>query len=54
MSNFKELTRPILTYIAMGGLTIGFFLGKVPTDAYVPIIAMTMIYWFKSRDEEKK
>ena len=53
MSKFKELTRPILSYIAIIGLTAGFFMGMVPSSAYVPCMITIILYWFQTRDKEK-
>lgn len=49
-----KLVRPFVTFIAVAGLTVGFFMDKVTADAYVPLMAMVITYWFKSRDEEKR
>ena len=46
--------RPFITVIAVSGLTVGFFMDKVTADAYVPLMAMAITYWYKSRDDEKK
>jgi len=45
--------RPLITLIAVGGLTAGFFIGKVPGDAYIPLMAGTISWWFASRDNTK-
>jgi len=50
----KELMRPTITLVATFALTIGFFLDKVPSEAYVPLMAMVIAWWFRSRDEEKR
>jgi len=50
----KELMRPIITLVAVFALTIGFFLDKVPQEAYVPLMATVIAYWFRARDEEKR
>ena len=49
-----KFVRPVITLIAVLGLTIGFFTDKVTADAYVPLMAMTIVYWFKSLDREKE
>ena len=53
MSKFKELTRPILSYVFAVGITVGFFMGKVPPEVYAPIATACIIFWFRARDEEK-
>jgi hypothetical protein len=45
--------RPIITFVAMGGLTAGFFMCLIPSETYVPLAAVAIVYWFKSRDESK-
>ena len=50
----KELIRPIIALVAIFALTIGFFINKVPAEAYVPLMAMVVTYWFRARDEEKR
>lgn len=46
--------RPFITLVAVLGLTVGFFVGKVTADAYVPLMAMTISWWFRARDESKR
>lgn len=46
--------RPFITLVATVGITAGFFLKMVPVEAYLPIMGMTIAWWFKARDEEKK
>jgi len=45
--------RPIISMIAVLGITAGFFLDKISTDAFIGIMAAAITYWYKSRDEEK-
>ena len=49
----KEKVRPALSIIAMCGVTVGFFMGKFPAEAYGVICTAVVLWWFKSRDEEK-
>ena len=49
----KELIRPAISLIAVAGITAGFFMDKISPEAYLTIMAVTIIYWFKSRDSEK-
>jgi hypothetical protein len=46
--------RPFVTVIAVLGLTVGFFTGRVNAEAYVPLMAGVIMYWFAARDSEKK
>ena len=46
--------RPIISLIAVGGITAGFFLRLINPETYVALMAVTVTWWFKSRDETKK
>lgn len=46
--------RPIITIIAAIGISVGFFLDKISSDAYIGIMAVAITWYFKARDEEKK
>ena len=46
--------RPVISLIGFAGVTVGFFLQMVSPEVYVPLVTMTLIYWFKSRDDEKE
>lgn len=50
----KALVRPAISIVAVSGITAGFFMDKISPEAYLALMAATIIYWFKSRDEEKK
>lgn len=50
----KEKVRPILSIIAMCGINVGFFMDKISAEAYLTLMAVTIIFWFKSRDAENK
>jgi len=50
----EKWIRPVITIIAVSGLTVGFFLGRIPSEAYVPLMAITITYWFRARDEAKR
>jgi len=54
MKQFKAATRPVLSYIAMLGLTVGFFMELIPPEAYSMAAIACITWWFKSRDEEKR
>ncbi|KKL27234.1 hypothetical protein LCGC14_2387180, partial [marine sediment metagenome] len=47
----KEKVRPAISIIAICGVTAGFFMDKISPEAYLALMAVTVIYWFKSRDE---
>lgn len=46
--------RPAVVVILTSGVTIGFFLDKIPTETFAVFATGLIIYWFKSRDSEKK
>ena len=46
--------RPVISLIGMVGITVGFFLGKINPEAYILAIGVTVTFWYKARDEEKK
>ena len=45
--------RPIISLIAVGGLTVGFFMGKVNPEAYIGVMSMAIAWWYKERDATK-
>lgn len=45
--------RALISIVGVLGITGGFFLDKIPAEAYIGIMAMAITWWFKSRDEEK-
>ncbi len=46
--------RPLISLVAVLGITAGFFMDKITSDAYIGLMAVTVAWWFKSRDEEKR
>ncbi len=49
-----SLVRPFITLFAVVGLTLGFFTDRVTSEAYVPLMAMAIAWWFRARDTEKQ
>ncbi len=45
--------RPSIAWLFALGVTAGFFTKLVPSEAYLPIAAAAITWWFKSRDEDK-
>ena len=45
--------RPAISMIAMLTITAGFFLKMIPVEAYLPIATGVIVWWYKSRDDEK-
>jgi len=46
--------RPAIIGMLAVAVTAGFFLKLIETQVYVPFATGLIVYWFKSRDEEKK
>ena len=53
MEKIKELTQPILSWLFGIAFIVGFFLGKIPSEAFVGVAVTVVLYWFKTKDEEK-
>ncbi len=45
--------RPTIAMIAVLGINAGFFLKMIPVEAYLPIMAGAITWWFTARDNEK-
>jgi len=45
--------RPAISLIGILGITIGFFMGKINSEAYILAVGVTVTYWFRSRDITK-
>lgn len=48
-----QWVRPTIAIIFVVGVTVGFFRGLVTAEAYLPIAAAAITWWFKSRDNSK-
>lgn len=46
--------RPIISIIAVCGITAGFFTGRIGSEAYVGLMSVAVTWWYASRDQEKK
>jgi len=46
--------RPVIVTVLVGAMTIGFFSKVIEAQVYVPFATGLIVYWFKSRDEEKE
>ncbi len=46
IDRLKELTRPILAGILTISLCAGFFLGKISSNEFVPVVIMAVSYWY--------
>ena len=46
--------RPAISLIGMIGITVGFFMKLITAEAYILAVGVTVTYWFRARDEEKR
>ena len=46
--------RPAITAALAIGVTVGFFLDKITSEAFFGFATGLIVYWFKSRDNEKE
>lgn len=51
-SSKTKWVRPTIAVIFAVGVTVGFFMKLLTSEAYLPIAAVAITWWFKSRDEE--
>jgi len=49
-----EWVRPVLSIIGFLAITYGFLTKMVDQAAYLGLVTGIVIWWFKSRDDEKK
>ena len=45
--------RPAIALLGSLAVMVAFLMGKVSSEAFMGFITATVIFWFKSRDEEK-
>jgi hypothetical protein len=50
----QALTRPLVTIVFTLTLSWGFIAGKVAGEAYLPLAALIMGFWFQQRQAEKE
>ena len=48
----KWIRPGVITLLAVV-VSVGFFIGKIEAQVYVPFATGLIVYWFKSRDSEK-
>lgn len=41
--------REIIAYLVIGGFVIGFFLGKIQSNEFVPVVAAIISFYFGQR-----
>jgi hypothetical protein len=49
-----NLFRPCMIVVLILGVTAGFFLGKIGAEMFGAFSTGLIVYWFKSRDKDKK
>ena len=45
--------RPSVIVLLALAMTVGFFMGYIETQVFAPFATGLIVYWFKSRDENK-
>jgi len=53
MEKFKPVIRPIISLMFTCGVLYLTFVDKLPIEAFIGIATTVIIWWYKSRDEEK-
>lgn len=54
MTDLSSYVRPVITVAFTAAFLYGFMADKIGADVFVSTATMVIIYWFKTRDEEKK
>lgn len=49
----QALTRPLVTIIFTVVLSRGFLRGQVSGDAFLTVVGMVIVFWFKDREAAK-
>lgn len=52
MNNIRSMVRPLVTVLLVLALVYGFIVGIVTPDAFIPIVAGALSYWFASRENK--
>ena len=53
MEKFKSMIRPIISLVFTGGVVYLTIVKELPIEAFIGIATTVIIWWYKSRDEEK-
>lgn len=51
MDALRSSVRPLVTMALTGAFIAGFFLGRIPQDAFVPMVSVVVGFWFQSRTQ---
>ena len=49
MAAFRSSVRPLVTFLFVGVLCAAFLAGRISQDAFVPLAATVITFWFTSR-----
>lgn len=49
----RSSTRPIVTYMFAGASVAGFLMGIIPSDKFMDVAQMILLFWFAQRGTEK-
>jgi hypothetical protein len=50
----KSWVRPFIAIVAVLGINAGFFLKMITAEAYMPLMATAITWWFTARDNAKQ
>ena len=53
-SSLMKWVRPVIISGLAIAVTVGFFMGKLEAEAFGIFATGLIVYWFKSRDNEKE
>ena len=42
--------KSIITILMVGGLVVGWFLGKVSSEQFIPLVTMILTFYFAKKD----
>ena len=47
----RTLVRPTVTWLGFTALSVGFLRGQVSTEVYLPLVALTVGFYFGARSD---
>lgn len=53
LDKFKELIRPLITFLFAAAFIYLAIIGKVSVEAFTGLVTLVVKYWFDSREQEK-
>ncbi len=54
VEHLRSVVRPAVTLILTGGVTAGFFLGKISAEQFMSVALLVISFWFTDRSAAKK